>query len=184
MGNHPRVTGLLLVTAWLLIVGLVLSGSLFLVIAFAFTVSPEASKLVLGLCLGTWVAVLVPLLMVVDRRTSMRRSTRRLLARAEAGDTDAMWRLVDGYLKGGQGLARDPSQANWWLQALAARGDGEAAFLLHQHVRSGIGTFRNPSGAQAWLSRAASLGHAGAAARVARQAADAAPPDSGDPGSE
>jgi TPR repeat protein len=169
--RFPRGVAFFLLATAALLVSSVLVGTIGLVIAFAFTVSLEASKMVLWLCVGLSIAVAIPLFMQVERNTLMRRSTRRLLTKAQAGNKEAAWRLVDGYLNGGYGLTKDPSQANWWLQQLASSGDSDAAYLLHEHYRDGIGIYRNITGAMEWLNHAATLGHEKATALVNKEGA-------------
>jgi len=167
--RFPRGVGFLLLAAAALLVSTVLIGTIGLVIAFAFTVSPGASKMLLWLCFGLSISVAIPILMLVERNTLMRHSTRRLITRAQAGNKEAAWRLVDGYLNGGYGVMKDPSQANWWLQQLASSGDSDAAYLLHEHYRDGIGVYRNSTGSKEWLNHAATLGHEKATALAKKE---------------
>ncbi len=161
MGRFPRAMGLLILTAAVAIITFVLAGSIGLVILFAFDVSPQASRLWLYMAIPLWLAAAgLPLLLVRGGRISFGRGYRRLITRAAAGDRQAMWALVRAYLDGGQGLVKDPSQANWWLTLLADAGDAEAAFWLHEHHRKGIGTFRSEHQAERWLRQAAEMGHA------------------------
>jgi TPR repeat protein len=52
---------------------------------------------------------------------------------AEAGNAEAMYRLVVAY-RDGEGVAKDPAQARRWFQKAAEAGNGVAKYHLSQQA--------------------------------------------------
>lgn len=100
-----------------------------------------------------------------DYRTAIARWT----AFAEQGDPDSAYRLGQAY-ETGQGVPRDPQQAQHWYRAAAAGGSGKAAFALGEMAE----TVERPDGlpqdlgiAVAWYRRALADGDPRARERLA-----------------
>jgi len=86
-------------------------------------------------------------------------SSLRLVRRAESGNARAQLKLVEAYLSGSHGLAKDPAQALWWLRRCAEGGDLQAAYRLAQWIEQGLGHHRNRPLALQWLRRSAEGGY-------------------------
>lgn len=88
-----------------------------------------------------------------------RRRTRRLFSRAQEEQPEAQRELALAYLEGSRGVARDSTQALWWMRRCAENGDPIAAYRLAQWMDQGIGHHRNRKGALEWLQRASEAGY-------------------------
>jgi hypothetical protein len=146
----------------LLVCALGLAASLLAALAmvglFAYSVSPFATLAVAGIALGGVLGVTLALLANRPHDHTFRRGLLGLFRRAEAGDPGARLRLARAYLKGAPGLARDESQALWWMRRLAEEGNARAAYQVALWVDQGVGQPRNRRQALEWLRRAAEGG--------------------------
>jgi hypothetical protein len=77
--------------------------------------------------------------------------------RAEAGDTDAQWRLGVMYAKG-EGCSHDLVEAVNWFSIAAEKGQVEAQFFLGESYRQGWGVEKDYEEAKNWYSLAAFQG--------------------------
>jgi TPR repeat protein len=103
-------------------------------------------------------------------------------AAAEAGDPQAAYHLAQAY-DHGQGVARDPHQANYWYRRAAAAGSPEAAYELGvaaENTERPDGTPEDINSAIGWYRQALAGGEERARERLAALGAgaseDPAPP--------
>ena len=130
-----------------------------------------ATPLLLRLCilLGFWLLAASLLLRfhgLAPQRVS--RSTRRLEARAGAGDAAACCELGLCYERGHHDLPKDLGAAREWYRRAADKGHPEALLRLADLLSWGVGGPRDVPGARRLLERAAALGLPEAWARLGR----------------
>ena len=118
----------------------------------------------IGLYLAVATLFFAPFLWLAMRFTigpggRLNAGTRRLVERAEAGDTRSAVELARFYLTGGHGLPRDPLSAQLWFRRAAEAADAEAMAALAEMLESGHGCLRDPRQARSWYEAAARLGH-------------------------
>lgn len=88
---------------------------------------------------------------------------------AQQGDADAAYRLAQAYAAG-QGVARDPRQADYWYHFAAENGSGPAAYELGLQAENNErpdGLPQDPDAAIGWYRRALAAGDPRAKERLA-----------------
>jgi len=93
----------------------------------------------------------------------------RWSAFAQQGDPDSAYRLGQAY-ETGQGVARDPRQADYWLHFAAANGSGPAAYALGlraENTERPDGLPQDPDAAIRWYRQALAAGDPRAQERLA-----------------
>nr|WP_320132544.1 hypothetical protein [uncultured Holophaga sp.] len=175
MGRRSLPLLLLVALGGTLIFALIFAA---LLLTFAFMTSALGTFL-MAMVLGA-ILVIASLALWAWRSPGMRyrHGARRLITRAEQGDSAAQRLLAQAYLTGEQGIPRDSLQATCWLERAAQTGDAEAAYLLAQWLDRGIGRARNRPLARHWLAWAAGTGHGPARVLLRRwDRADSSDPD-------
>jgi len=93
----------------------------------------------------------------------------RWSAFAQQGDPDSAYRLGQAY-ETGQGVPRDPRQADYWYHFAAANGSGPAAYALGfqaEHTERPDGLPQDPDAAIRWYRQALTAGDPRARERLA-----------------
>ena len=94
-----------------------------------------------------------------------------LLARAQAGDGQAAYRL--GLMaRHGEGVARNAALAARWMEQAAGARLPQAMFTLSNMLMAGEGVARDEAAARYWLEQAAELGHPAALQELALREPD------------
>jgi TPR repeat protein len=97
-------------------------------------------------------------------------AVRTLVAQAEQGDRDAMFRLAVAY-QNGRGVAEDDLKAVELYRKAAAKGDARAMANLGVMYSRGEGVAKDDSAAIAWYTKAAEAGSAKAMVMLGSRAA-------------
>lgn len=152
---------------WFRIVTWTLTSLFLLMATLVLLVTPMLIQLVV--VLGFWLlatSMLLRLYGLGPSRTS--RSTRKLEARAQAGELVACFELGQCYERGHHDLPKDHGAARSWYRRAVAGGHPEALLQLADLLSWGLGGPKDLAEARRLLERAAALGMPEAHARLGR----------------
>lgn len=94
-----------------------------------------------------------------------------LMARAQAGDAQAAYRL-GLMVRNGDGVPRDAALAARWMEQAARAQLPQAMFTLSNMLAAGEGVARDGQAARFWLEQAAGMGHPAALQELALREPD------------